>query len=51
MFTYKIKSPRFRVQNAIELKNELNFDRPVDIHTNLMKKDSKITIFIEYYRF
>jgi hypothetical protein len=40
-FTYGILSPRFRVQNAVEFKTESGFDRPVDIHSSLMKKDSK----------
>ena len=40
-FTYGVPSPRFRVQNAIEFKTENGYDRPVDIHSSLMKKDSK----------
>ena len=49
-FTYGILSPRFRVQNAVEFKTENGYDRPVDIHSGLMKKDSKGDINFIFFR-
>ena len=42
-FCYGQQTPRFRVQGSLQnlLKKEGLYDRPLDIHTSLMKKDSK----------
>lgn len=39
------------MQNAVEFKIEIGYDRPVDIHSSLMKKDSKSSFVVNFFRF
>jgi hypothetical protein len=49
-FCYGQQTPRFRVQGSLQNlhKKEGLYDRPLDIHTSLMKKDSKYLVLDIY---
>lgn len=51
IFAYSQISPRFRVQNSIQKTGDLDYERPLNIHSTLMKKNSKTRLIKWAYRF